>query len=598
MCFLCDPAVANAARSFNLQSRRHIIKSAAALAVSGFVCEMIPSGAAFARDIQQTALYFNGDILTMEGDGPTYVDALVVKDGKIAFVGSMAEAERNAGVDARKIDLQGRTLLPGFIDAHGHIFNAGFQKLAANLLPPPDGSGKDIKSVVNILKEWRGRNAAAIRKFGWIIGFGYDDSQLAEQRHPTAADLDKVSTELPVLVIHQSGHLGAFNSKALEMAGYTAETRDPAGGIVRRKGDGKTPNGVIEEMALFAPLFAILGSLDAEANERIALAGIDYYTQFGFTTAQEGRASRAASETWRKLAQGGRLAIDVAVYPDLQSEQAYMEKNGTSKEYNGHFRIAGIKLSFDGSPQGKTAWLTKPYLRPPPGQPADYRGYPAIPDPAERERLVNLAFEKNWQLLCHTNGDAASDALIDAVSKAAGKYGNQDRGTVMIHAQTVREDQLDRMKELAIMPSFFSMHTFYWGDWHSNETLGKERAYRISPTASALKRGMLFTEHHDAPVALPSALVVLHATVNRTSRTGIVIGPDQRVTAYTGLRAITSWAAWQYGEDRSKGTLTAGKLADLVILDTNPLKIDPALIRNIKVMETIKEGKTVYRITS
>src|SRR5690606_18020583 len=325
----------------------------------------------------------------------------------------------------------------------------------------------------------------------------------------TADDLDKISTDLPVVVLHQSLHLAAFNHKALELVQYTAETPDPAGGVIRRAEDGKTPTGVLEEMAVFAPLFAILAGLDAEANEQLALAGIASYTKFGFTTAQEGRAASGASETWRKLAKEGRLDIDVAVYPDLQSEQAYMEANGVTAEYDSHFRIAGVKLSFDGSPQGKTAWLTEPYFHPPAGQPVDYVGYPAIPDPAERERLVNLAFERNWDLLCHNNGDAASDALIDAVDKAANKYGNDDRRTVMIHCQTVREDQLDRMKDLKIIPSFFTMHTFYWGDWHRDETLGKERAYRISPAASALRRDMLFTTHHDAPVAFPDALVIV-----------------------------------------------------------------------------------------
>lgn len=597
MCFLCDPAIAKAAQGFSFLSRRQLLKGAAAFTAGTMICEVL-SGTTkvFAQDAHaSTTLYFNGDILSMEGDEPTYLEALVVKDGKIAFTGSKAQATVFAGEGASLINLQGKTLLPGFIDAHGHVYNAGFQKLSANLLPAPDGDCNDIASLIEITQKWAEQNSNAIKKAGWIIGFGYDDSQLAEQRHPTADDLDKISTELPVVVLHQSLHLASFNHKALEMVNYTAETPDPAGGVIRRGEDGKTPTGVLEEMAVFAPLFAILGGLDAEANEQLALAGVASYTKFGFTTAQEGRSAAAASETWRKLAKEGRLEIDVAVYPDLQSEQAYMEGKGVSAEYDNHFRIAGVKLSFDGSPQGKTAWLTQPYLRPPEGQSADYVGYPAIPDPAERERLVNLAFERNWDLLCHTNGDAASDALIDATDKAVGKYGNEDRRTVMIHAQTVREDQLDRMKDLKITPSFFSMHTFYWGDWHRDETLGKERAYRISPTVSALKRDMLFTLHHDAPVAFPDALVIVHTAVNRTSRSGDVIGPDQRISAYTALKSITEWAAWQYRENNIKGTLALGKLADFVILGANPVKVDPSTIRDIEVVETIKEGRTVYK---
>lgn len=539
-------------------------------------------------------VYFGGPILTMEGDAPQYAEALVVKDGKILFVGSLADADKVAQAKNR-VDLGGKALLPGFIDAHGHVFLSGIQKLTANLLPPPDGGGKDVASLLALLKEWQRKNAVAIEKSGWIIGFGYDDAQLAEQRHPTADDLDQVSVDVPVVVIHQSGHLAVMNHKGLALAGFTAESPDPAGGVIRREGDGRTPNGVLEEMAFFGPIFQVLGALDEDANERIALAGVQAYTQFGFTTAQEGRASKAASETWRRLANKNRLVIDVAVYPDIQAEAEYVKQVGVSPTYRNHVRVAGVKLSLDGSPQGKTAWLSEPYVVPPPGQPTTYVGYPAIPEADERQRLVDLAFQNNWQLLTHCNGDAAADALIGAVAKAEAKYGKGDRRPVMIHAQTVREDQLDRMQTLAIVPSYFSMHTFYWGDWHRDETLGKERAYRISPTASTLRRGMTFTTHHDAPVALPSAVMVLYATVNRTSRSGDVIGPDERVSPFIALKSITEWAAWQYFEEDRKGTLTPGKLADLVVLDRDPTKVEPLSLKDIKVILTIKEGHTIYK---
>ncbi len=556
---------------------------------------LLVAGCAKAEAVQAAdTIYYGGSILTMEGEAPQYVESLVVKDGKILFVGSLAEADKAASAKNR-VDLGGKTMLPGFIDAHGHIFNAGFQKLAANLLPPPDGDGSDVASVIGLLKEWQADNADAIKASGWIIGFGYDDSQLAEKRHPTAADLDRVSIELPVIIIHQSGHLASMNHKGLTLAGYSADSQDPAGGVIRREADGETPNGVLEEMAFFGAIFKVLGALDPDANKRIALAGVDAYKQFGFTTAQEGRATKSAAETWRTLANENKLEIDVAVYPDIEAEIAYLKEAGVSPDYTKHFRVAGTKLNLDGSPQGKTAWLSQPYHVPPAGQPKTYAGYPAIAKAEDRQTLVDLAFENNWQILAHCNGDAAADAFIDAVAGAAVKYGKGDRRAVMIHAQTVREDQLDRMNELAIVPSFFSMHTYYWGDWHRDETLGKERAYRISPTASALRRGMKFTEHHDAPVALPSAIMILHTTVNRTSRSGDVIGPDQRVSPFIALKSVTAWAAWQYLEENSKGTLARGKLADFVILDKDPTKVAPSTIKDIKVLETIKEGRTVYQ---
>ncbi|UCF69227.1 MAG: amidohydrolase, partial [Acidobacteriota bacterium] len=480
-------------------------------------------------------IYLGGNILTMEGDAPRYAEAVAVTDGTIVFVGSEEEARSLERDGTRVIDLDGKTLVPGFIDAHGHVWNAGFQKLAANLLPPPDGEGRDIPALLDVLKRWQSANTRAISKVGWVIGFGYDDAQLAEKRHPVADELDQISTDLPVLAIHQSGHLASMNHKALELAGITADTEDPPGGVIRREADGRTPDGVLEEMAFFGPVFGLFASLDEEANEKIALAGVEAYVSFGFTTAQEGRATASSAKTWRKLGGQGRLSIDVAVYPDLQAETEFMLQTGSEDTYRDHVRIAGVKLSLDGSPQGKTAWLTEPYVVPPPGQPADYRGYPAISDSSEVDSLIDLAFENDWHVLAHCNGDAAGDQFIDAVGKAAAARGNNDRRPVMIHAQTVREDQLDRMAELGIMPSFFTMHTFYWGDWHRDETLGKGRANRISPTASAMQRGMRFTTHHDAPVALPSSMMVLHTTVNRTSRSGDAIGADQRVSPYVAL---------------------------------------------------------------
>jgi predicted amidohydrolase YtcJ len=338
----------------------------------------------------------------------------------------------------------------------------------------------------------------------------------------------------------------------------------------------------------------VFAKIDSNGNANIIRAGIASYTKYGFTTAQEGRATGAVCESFRKMAAANELPIDIYAYPDIQQEMDYMLKTGSQSDYTNHFRIAGVKLSSDGAIQGKTAYLTKPYKIPPAGAKKDYRGYPAIPDVNAYNALVDAAYKNNWQIITHCNGDASGDMYIKAVRLAANKYGNSNRRSVMIHSQMVREDQLDSMKVLEIIPSFFSMHTFYWGDWHMNETIGKERAFRISPAVSTLKRGMIFTEHHDAPVALPEAFRVLHATVNRVSRSGEIIGPDQRVPVYIALKSITAWAAYQAFEENLKGSLKAGKLADFVILDKNPLKIDPMDLDKLKVVSTIKEGKTIY----
>lgn len=545
--------------------------------------------------LEKVTLYHGGDIITMAGDQPQYIESLVVKDGKIAFTGSLAEAKKKFTDPTLEVDLQGKTLLPGFIDAHGHIFNTGIQALAANLLPPPNGKGQDIQSLLDILNEWKGQNQAVIDEIKWIIGFGYDDSQLKERIHPTAEDLDKISTDIPIVIVHQSGHLASMNNKGLQMMRYTEGIKNPPGGVIRRIEGTEIPNGVLEEMAFFIPIFKILGSLDSEANQKIALAGQELYMSFGFTTGQEGRATKDASEILKNLAQKGEILIDVAIYPDIQSQLEYMKEVGVSDSYQNHLRIAGVKISLDGSVQGKTAWLSKPYKIPPTEQDKSYRGYPAIQEDSVVFSLVNASYENKWQILAHCNGDAAADQFIRAVANAGDLYGNKDRRPVMIHSQTVTDPQLDQMKELAIFPSFFGLHTFYWGDWHVNEVLGEERGYRISPAGTALKKEMIFSQHHDSPVVLPNSIMILHTVVNRTSRSGQIIGPDERISPYDALRSLTVWSAFQYFEEKSKGTLEVGKLADFVILDNNPLKVEPSNIKEIKVMETIKEGNSVYK---
>ena len=541
-------------------------------------------------------LFYGGSILTMEGMQPKYAEALLVKDGKILFVGSKQQAERLADTQVQYINLNNKTLLPSFIDAHSHVNMVGFHQMVANLYPMPDGSVSDINSLVNVMNTWKTQNPTVIKTMGgWILGNGYDDAQLSEQRHPTATDLDRVSKDQPVMILHQSGHLASVNHKALELLNFNQNTPNPEGGVIRREANSNVPNGVLEESALFTAIGSIFKDVPPQVMFQIAQKGIDAYVKNGFTTVQEGRADQGTTEMWHALAKQNQLPIDVVSYPDITTSQEYMLKQGSSRQYDHHFRIGGVKISLDGSPQGKTAWLTQPYLVPPEGKDKSYKGYAAIKDDQQVNQYINLAFKQGWQVLAHANGDAAIDQFIGAVKDATAKQGKADRRSVLIHSQTIRDDQLDQLKALDIIPSFFSLHTFYWGNWHRQQTLGEVRAARISPTATALKKQLIFTEHHDAPVVPPNSLMMLDATVNRVTRSNYVLGADERISPYLALKSMTDWAAYQYFEDQHKGTLTQGKLADLVILDQNPLTIPSREIKNIQVLATYKEGNLIYQ---
>ena len=538
---------------------------------------------------QADFVYHGGTVLTIVDDRPS-AEAVAVKDGRILAVGSERDVLATVGSGAKKIDLRGRTLLPGFVDSHGHAYLIGLQASSANLLPPPDGTGRNIALIQALLTDWAANHTEMVEKIGWIVGFGYDDSQLAEQRHPTRDDLDEVSEDLPVLVIHQSGHLGAANSKALEMAGVSAETEDPEGGVFRRRAGSQEPNGVAEEYAFFRIVGLLVSRFDDSDNDRLVAEGARLVASFGYTTAQEGRAMGPSLAAMRRAADQGRLPIDLVAYPDVLE----VETVEPSLHYTNRYRVGGVKLTIDGSPQGKTAWLTEPYFVVPEGQPDDYRGYAAI-DETTTSEAVEKAFANGWQILCHANGDAAIDRFIAAVRAAKTRHPDVDNRPVVIHGQVLRKDQVEALDELGIFPSLFPMHTFYWGDWHRESVLGPERAENISPTGWVLERGMRFSSHHDAPVALPNSMRVLSATVTRTSRSGRVLGPEHKVPVATALKALTIWPAWQHFEEHSKGTIEVGKLADFVILSDNPLTVPPEKLADIEVVETIKEGVSIYR---
>ncbi len=539
-------------------------------------------------------IYHSGNIITID-DAKPKAEAVAVSEGKILAVGSNQEILGLKGSETHLLDLRGSTMLPGFVDAHGHVMAGGLQALSANLLAPPDGEVRDIASLQQTLRDWMENNAEAVEKIKLVVGFGYDNAQLAELRHPTRDDLDEVAKDLPIVLVHQSGHIISVNSSALEVGEITAQTANPTGGVIRRGEDGKEPNGVLEETAAFPLLLKLLGRVGAEGSKVFLTAGTELWARFGYTTAQDGRSMPNAVATMKAVAEAGGLNIDVVSYPDVLVDRELIKRE-YSPTYRNRFRVAGAKLTIDGSPQGFTAWRDRPYYKPVGNYPPGYLGYPA----ATAEQVgdaIDWAFANDLQIITHSNGEASSDQLIAFIGAAQAKYGAADRRPVLIHGQFLREDQVDSLKSLGIMPSLFPMHTFYWGDWHREHTVGPLLADNISPTGWCLKRGMKFTSHHDAPVAFPDSMRVLDATVTRRSRSGDIIGPAQRVDVMTALKAMTIWPAWQHFEEDAKGSIEVGKLADFVILDQDPTAVDPEELDQIRVLETIKEGVSVFKLS-
>ena len=537
-----------------------------------------------------STLYSGGDVITMDPGRPL-AEAVLVSDGRIVAVGPLQEVASEADGDVDEVDLEGRALLPGFIDAHGHIGHAILFGQFANLASPPVGEVERINELVATLEVARAGTPAG----EWIVGAGYDDALLEEGRHPDRRDLDRVSTKHPIFILHVSGHLGVCNSKCLEVVGISAEVDDPPGGVIRRFADSGEPNGVLEEKAIFDLFYQHLPAPNEDERLGLLDGAQDYFASRGITTVQDGVTSEADLALFQRAAEEGKLRVDLVAYPQGAVYASLAEQYAHTREYHNGFRVGGVKLVLDGSPQGKTAWLSEPYFEPPDGRDARYSGYGLMSDDALQTSLMTY-FELGVPVLAHANGDAAAEQLIRANEQARKALGDADRRTVVIHAQTLRRDQIERLNENSMMPSYFAAHTFYWGDWHRDSVLGPERGMRISPLASTTDLEVPYTIHNDSPIVPPDMMLLLWSAVNRVTRSGQVLGPDERVPIEEALKAITVNAAYQYFEEAEKGSLEPGKLADMVILSENPLKVDPMSIKDIKVLQTIKQGETIYRL--
>ena len=555
-------------------------------------------------------VFRGGDILTMRGDQPEFVEELVIQRGKILHAGTTAEGKKHAGAKPRVVDLAGKTLLPGFIDTHGHMIYFG-----KNLI---DGDLRGAKSIAELITRMR-EQVKKMPPGAWVVGFGYLARDLAEKRHPSIEELNQVSTDRPVMVVDSSGHLGAGNSAVFKAAGITAETPNPEGGSFTRKPGSQELAGPMEETALNA-VRSQRPPFSGELADRVVTGAAEVWASYGQTTAMEAGLGLGNDDIdiVKNAVDKNLLTIDLylaakdSVTDDAinaaYSVSADFNKNpgGTSrkllatrpdldKRYINRVRLGGIKFWLDGSLD--TAWFTEPYTNLPAGKSGDYRGFQQIPN-----EVLDEAFDRFWtsnlQLNMHMNGDAAADQALAAIEKAVKKYGMRDHRPVFIHGTYLRPDQIQKMKTYGAIPSFLTSSIKSGGDavvhlW------GPDRAAHALASKTLLENGMKFTYSHDAPVSpSPAILPLVELAVTRQAASGRIVGPDERVSPYHALQAVTSMAAYLIKEEGSKGTLEPGKLADLVILEKNPLKVDPSTIATIPVLETMKEGKTVFRKTA
>lgn len=538
------------------------------------------------------AIYFGGDIITMEGNEAQYAEAVAVKDGKILFVGSKSEAEKFHGSTTEMKDLEGKTLLPGFIDPHSHFMSSLAMGSQANCQPAPAGEGNSVAGIIKSLQKIK--SDKNIPDGETIVGYGYDDNAMPNGILLNRDDLDKAFPNNPVIVIHVSMHGVVLNSRAMKKFNISSSTKTVEGGIIVRKPGTNEPYGLIMEMS-YLPIFAAMPKPSVETQLSQLKEGQMLYAAAGVTTAQEGATHMGEVMTLERGAKENKLFIDVISYP-LFTEMDTLFKVHPPKDfgkYTNHFKLGGIKITVDGSPQGRTAFFTTPYLTGGPGGEKNWYGEPSFSQDIANQLLKRI-YDAGLQSTFHANGDAAIDMCIKAHEFASAGNPAKERRTTIIHSQFIRKDQLDKFAAYKMIPSFYTEHTYFFADTHI-KLRGLEQASFISPMKTAIAKGLYPTNHTDFNVVPIDQMFVLWTAVNRISRNGIVIGADERVTPYQALQAITTNVAYQYFEENSKGSLKAGKLADLVILDKNPLKVEAMKIKDILVVETFKEGKSIFK---
>ena len=516
-------------------------------------------------------IFLSNNIITMEDN--IHCNAILTENGIIKKVGTKEDILKLKDENTQIKDYENNCLMPSFIDAHSHITALAKSLLIANL-----SNAKNFDDIINFLNEYKENNK--IKEGEFLIGFGYDHNFLKERKHPTRDILDKVSKEIPILITHSSGHMGIVNTKALEILNINKDTKDPIGGKIGR--ENGIPNGYLEESAFIDNTKKCMNISIEKLMEAIKKAE-RIYLQYGITTAQDGLTKYEEFSILKEMSKKNMLDIDFVSYVDIKNCKEIIDENKEYLKYHNRYKIGGYKLFLDGSPQGKTAWMSKPYENE-----KEYRGYPIYKD-SEVEHFVDTAINENIQIITHCNGDSAADQLIGAF-----KNKKANIRPVMIHAQTVRKDQLKEMSKIGMIASFFADHIYFFGDIHL-KNLGK-RAFNISPIKSAIKNNVIYTIHEDTPVVEPNILRSIWITLKRKTKNGVILGKEEKISIKEALKATTINAAYSYFEENEKGSIKEGKNADFIILDKNPLKVKNIdEIQNIKVLETIKNSKSIYK---
>lgn len=513
-----------------------------------------------------------GRILTIAE--PLYAESMLVEDGYIVDVGNRNELSKRYP-DADLVEFSG-VMMPAFIDAHSHFsMNAGYMAQC-------DVRGaKSLAEVACRVRAYIDKKHIAPGE--WIIANNYDHTVFDDVEPPKLSEIDAICPNNPLVLRHRSAHMIVANSAALNIGAVTEADADSSPNFEIKDGKltGCLKEGAAQRVTKHIPPQSVNQLFDAVTET------CRFYTSRGITTVQDGGIGQRSLDLYKLINGVGELDVDIVAYISGSANYAPLKESFDSFNRMENFSVGGIKAFLDGSPQLRTAWVRKPYLT----EDTCYRQ--SVSD----DKLINAfctAAKHNTQILVHCNGDAAIEQFLRCLEVAEKDHPSlKELKPVIIHAQLMGRDQLPKAKELGAVVSFFVAHCYHWGDVHL-ENFGEERGMRISPVGSAIELGVDYTFHQDAPVILPDMLETVWCAVNRITRNGVKLAEDERISVLDALKGVTVNAARQYSCENLKGTIEKGKYADLVLLDKDPLVVDPMDIRSIKVKKTYRRGICVY----
>nr|MBD3205811.1 amidohydrolase family protein [Candidatus Bathyarchaeota archaeon] len=523
----------------------------------------------------------NGKIITMDSTG-SIIEAVGVKNGRIVSTGENADLDKIIGPETEVIDLNGRTVIPGLIDSHGHFISTGARRIL-NVDLSQEAGVTSIQDIIDRLKE----RAKITPKGEWISGYQEDDSKLKEKRHPTRWELDEASREHPILISTVGGHFYMANSLAFESAGVKKDTPDPVGGKFDRDPDTGEPNGGIHEKALDI----IRPGGPPEPTRKQAMDGakeiLNECAEVGLTCVYdtvEKSQIRAALDLKNRGELPIRVRMDVSIdsFPELNKLGIY---RGLGDDW---LRVCGLKFFFDGAISARTAAVTEEYLNKP-----GFFGVMATTREIATE-TIEEAYSEGYRISAHANGDRAIEMYLDIMQEMQEKYPREDPRNRDIHCTVINEELVQRIKKLRILPTIFGPYVYYHGD-KLIPAFGEARLERMFAAKSFLDAGVTIAAHSDHPCAPYPPLMAIHGLVNRRTKSGSPIGQTQKISVLDALKLYTINAAYQQYDEDLLGSIEEGKLADFVVLAEDILTVPSEKIKDIMVEITIIDGKIAYR---